>query len=166
MRIALLLAAALPLAAAAQTPEIAREAAAPQAVGAAHALRTIPEACVRLEGTFTGEAAAPYDFRAVRTSDRCQPRALLVDPTRARPSADTGWVLNDVIRVPQAGCPSRMAVVAVWRKPVDVATPALDGQGRARIYLDESMDAVARGDLPPVPLFSAALSLEGGACGG
>jgi len=164
MRNALLLAAALPLAAFAQSPEIERAASAPQAIGATHALRTIPEACVRLEGTFTGQAGEPYDFRAVRTSAQCQPRALLVDPAKARPTAEAGWVLNDVIRVPRAGCPSHQAVVTVWRKPVDVATPALDGQGRARIYLDESMDKVASGQLAPVPLYAAAVSLDGAPC--
>ena len=159
-----LLLAALPPAALAQSPEIEREAAAPQAVGAVHSLRTIPEACVRLQGTFTGSAGAPYEFRAVRTSAQCQPRALLVDPAKARPSTASGWVLNDVIRVPSADCPSRAAVVTVWRKPVEVSTPALDGQGRARIYLDESMRKVAAGDLPPVPLYSAAMTMKGDAC--
>lgn len=162
---ALVLAALLMPAAAAQVPEIEREAGAPQAVGAAHTLRTIPEACVRLEGTFTGKTDVPYDFRAVRTSANCQPRAHLVDPRKAKPSLERGWKLNDVIRVPQAGCPSREAVVTVWRKPADVAPPGLDGQGRARIYLDESMEKIASGDLAPVPLFAAALTLAGEGCG-
>lgn len=159
-----LLGATLPLAAAEPRPEIARDPATPQAVGAAHSLRTIPEACVRLEGTFTGQADAPYDFRMARTSAACQPRAHFVDPAKAKPSAERGWKLNDVIRVPQAGCPSRVAVVHVWRKPVDVSTPGLDGQGRARIYLDESMQKVASGDFAPVPLYAAAMTLEGGRC--
>ena len=60
--------------------------------------------------------------------------------------------------------PGRQAVVTVWRKPADVGTPGLDGQGRARIYLDESMEKIARGDLAPVPLFAAALSLQGAGC--
>ena len=161
---ACLLAASLP-AAANQTPEIERAPGTAQAVGAAHTLRTIPEACVRLEGTFTGQGAAPYDFRAVRTSAACQPRAHLVDPAKAKPSAGKGWKLNDVIRVPQAGCESREAVVTVWRKPADAAPPGLDGQGRARIYLDESMQKVASGDIAPVPLYAAALTLEGPPCG-
>ena len=50
------LVALLPLAAAAQSPEIKREPGASQGTGVAHTLRTIPEACVRLEGTFTGQA--------------------------------------------------------------------------------------------------------------
>ena len=159
-----LLAVSLPAPAARPAPEIDREPAAPQAVGAAHTLRTIPEACVRLEGTYTGDAATPYDFRVARSSANCQPRAHLVDPAKAKPSLDRGWKLNDVIVVPEAGCPSRQAVVTVWRKPADVDTPGLDGQGRARIYLDESMEKIASGDLAPVPLVAAALRLEGTAC--
>lgn len=160
---ACLLCAAFPLAAA-DRPEIERAAASPQAVGTAHSLRTIPEACVRLEGTFTGKAEAPYDFRMARTSAACQPRAHFVDPDKAKPSAASGWKLNDVIRVPQAGCPSRVAMVRVWRKPMDVSTPGLDRQGRARIYLDESMRQVAGGDLAAVPLYAAAMTLEGKGC--
>ena len=68
-------AAGLPATAAEPKPEIARPAAPAQAVGHAHALRTIPEACIRLEGEFTGDAAKPYRFSAVRTSPACQPRA-------------------------------------------------------------------------------------------
>lgn len=161
---ALLMALSLPATAASPQPEIERAPGSPQAVGAAHSLRTIPEACVRLEGTFTGKADAPYDFRAVRTSASCQPRAHLVDPAKAKPSLEKGWKLNDRIVVPQAGCPSRQAIVTVWRKPADVATPRLDGQGRARIYLDESMEKIASGDLAPVPLFAAAMTLEGDRC--
>ena len=51
-------------------PEIQRAVGSPQAVGVAHTLRTIPEACARLEGQFTGGAASPYKFAAVRTSAR------------------------------------------------------------------------------------------------
>lgn len=161
---ALLMALSLPATAASPKPEIERAPGAPQAVGAAHSLRTIPEACVRLEGTFTGKAGAPYDFRAVRTGANCQPRAHLVDAAKVKPSLEKGWKLNDVIVVPQAGCPSRQAMVTVWRKPANVAPPGLDGQGRSRIYLDESMDKIASGDLAPVPLFAAAMTLEGKRC--
>ena len=155
---------ALPAAAAAPRPTIERPPAPPQATGAAHTLRVIPEACVRLEGAFTGQSAKPYDFRAVRTSASCQPRAHLVDAARARPGPERGWTLNDVIRVPHAACPSRQAIVIVWHKAADAAPPALDGQGRARVYLDESMEKVASGDLAPVPLYAAAMVLEGEAC--
>ncbi|TGV51924.1 hypothetical protein EN803_40315, partial [Mesorhizobium sp. M2D.F.Ca.ET.160.01.1.1] len=101
----------------AETPELQRAVGAPQAVGAVHTLRQIAEACARLEGAFTGDAAAPYRFSAVRTSEQCQPRARFVDYIKAQPSADKGWKLNDVIRVPNAACPAQQAVVRVWRLP-------------------------------------------------
>ena len=59
-------------------PEIQRPAAAPQAVGVVHSLRQIPEACARLEGAFTGDAAQPYRYAPVRTSPQCQPRARFI----------------------------------------------------------------------------------------
>ena len=74
----LLLLALLPgiaLAAQDPKPEIARAASTPQANGQAHTLRTIPEACARIEGRFTGQAADPYKFTLARTSANCQPRA-------------------------------------------------------------------------------------------
>ena len=91
-------------------PEIDRPEASAQAVGAAHTLRSIPEACARLEGMFTGEAAEPYRFAVVRTSPNCQPRARFVDAADAKPSTADGWLLNDRISVPSAGCPSRKAI--------------------------------------------------------
>ena len=69
---AALLAASSVAEAADTAPEIQRAPATPQAVGALHTLRTIPEACARLEGRFTGDAAKPYAFAAVPTSPRCQ----------------------------------------------------------------------------------------------
>ena len=144
--------------------EIRRAAAVPQAVGAVHTLRTIPEACARLQGRFTGEPAAPYRFEAVRTSVRCQPRAKLVDAAKVGPDAGQGWILNDLIRVPSANCPGRQAVLRIWRRPADAAPPELDAQGRARIYLEQSLQQAQSGKLPPVPLYAAALTVEGAAC--
>ena len=146
------------------SPEIQRKVGAPQAIGKAHTLRTIPEACARLEGMFTGNPAAPYDFRAVRSSARCGARAKLVDAARANASVANGWLLNDVIRVPSASCPAQQAVVRVWRKDTKVAPPKLDAQGRSRIYLKEGLDAVRDGELKPVPVYAAAMVLEGIAC--
>ncbi len=58
-----------PTAAAAEsTPELQRPTGAPQAIGTPHTLRQIPEACARLEGVFTGQAAEPYRFSVVRSS--------------------------------------------------------------------------------------------------
>lgn len=145
-------------------PEIQRAAAAPQAVGVVHTLRTIPEACARLEGQFTGDAARPYKFAAVRTSERCGPRAKLVDAAQAKPSAANGWLLNDVIRVPSAACPAQQAVVRIWRKDEKVAPPKADAQGRSRIYLKDGMDAARAGNIAPIPMFAAAMTVEGKPC--
>lgn len=166
MRLSLLmlavLAPALP-AFAAEAPELQRAVGAPQAVGAVHTLRQIPEACARLEGAFTGQVAEPYRFSAVRTSEQCQPRARFVDYSKAQPSADKGWKLNDVIRVPNATCPAQQAVVRVWRLPVNNAQ-ALDGQGQSRIYLEEAKKQAAAGKIPQVTMFAAQLQMEGKAC--
>ncbi|MBK0027447.1 hypothetical protein IAE57_14865 [Stenotrophomonas sp. S48] len=166
MRLPLLLIAvlapALP-ALAAETPELQRAVGAPQAVGATHTLRQIPEACARLEGAFTGQAAEPYRFAAVRISEQCQPRARFIDYAKAQPSADKGWKLNDVIRVPNATCPAQQAVVRVWRLPVN-NTQALDGQGQSRIYLEEAKKQAAAGKIPQVTMFAAQLQMEGKAC--
>lgn len=156
---------AAPARAADPVPEITRGAIAPQAIGTAHTLRQIPEACARIEGVFTGDAAEPYRFAVVRTSANCQPRARFVDAAKARPSEASGWKFNDLIRVASAGCPTQQAVVRVWRKPVD-QTQELDGQGQSRIYLEESRQAAAAGRIAAVPMFAAAMAVEGKACGG
>ena len=160
----LLALAATPSLAAGQAPEIERPAGTPQADGAAHTLRSIPEACARLEGMFTGDAAAPYRFAAVRTGGPCQPRARLVDTPDAGPDTAAGWILNDVIRVPRAACPSQVAVVQVWRKPGATAAPLLDAQGRARIYLGEAQDAARSDKLAAVTSYAAAMELTGTPC--
>ena len=148
---------------AAETPELQRAAGTPQAVGAAHTLRQIPEACARLEGVFTGEAAQPYKFAVVRTGEQCQPRARFVDYDKAQPSEAKGWKLNDVIRVPNASCPAQQAVVRVWRMPV-TTKPELDGQGQSRIYLEDAKKQAAAGKIAQVPMFAAQMKVEGKAC--
>lgn len=145
-------------------PEIQRKPAAAQAVGVAHTLRVIPEACARLEGRFTGIPAAPYKFAAVRTSERCQARARLVDAASAKPSAASGWVLNDEIRVPNAGCPTQQAVVRIWHKDANAVPPKLDAQGRSRIYLQKGLAAARQGDLGAIPVYATAFSIQGAAC--
>ena len=157
--------AAMPALAADPRPEIDRPESTPQAVGAAHTLRSIPEACARIEGVFTGNAADPYKFAVVRTSPNCQPRARFVDAAKASPSVATGWVFNDLIRVPSADCPSRKAVVKVWRRPAANATPELDAQGSARIYLGDAKQAAQADTLSAIPVFAAEMKVEGGGCG-
>jgi len=146
------------------TPELKpRSTGTAQAVGAVHTLRQIPEACARLEGMFTGNAAQPYILSVVRSSPSCQSRASFVDFAKAAPSVASGWIFNDVIRVPSAACPAQQAVVSVWRKPVDVK-PQLDGQGQTRIYLDDAKQQAAAGKIPQIPLFAAQMTVEGKAC--
>lgn len=161
--LAALAALASPALAAELRPEITRAAAKPQAAGVLHTVRVIPEACARLEGAFTGQAAEPYRFAVVRTSANCQARARFVDAAKAKPSTQAGWVLNDLIRVPSANCPSQQAVVRVWRRPGRANPPALDAQGRARIYLQDARkaDGAATSE---VTMFAATMVLEGAAC--
>ena len=149
------------------TPEIARPTGSPQAVGAVHTLRGIPEACVRLEGRFTGDAATPYAFDAVQTSPNCQPRARYLSFVAAKPDTKGGWILNDLIRVPRADCPGQQAVVHVWRHPASTAVPPkLDPQGKSRIYLAEGVARARANALSPIPLYTASMDVEGDACGG
>jgi hypothetical protein len=145
-------------------PEIKRDAGKPQAIGAVHTLRVIPEACARIEGVFTGQAADPYKFAVVRTSPDCQARARLVDANKAGAADGKGWIFHDLVRVPSAGCASQQAVVRIWRKTADATPPELDAQGRSRIYLKEAKARLeAQG--AKLPSYAAAMQLEGRACG-
>jgi len=146
-------------------PEILRDAGKPQAVGAVHTLRAIPEACARIEGVFTGQAADPYKFAVVRTSANCQARARLVDAGKAGAADGRGWIFHDLVRVPSAACASQQAVVRIWRKPADATPPALDAQGRSRIYLKEAK-ARLKAEGADLPLYAASMALEGEGCGG
>ncbi len=160
----LVIAAALPTLAAAAKPEIVRNTGSPQTAGTVHTVRVIPEACARLEGMFTGDAAQPYRFAARRSSQTCQPRARMVDFATSHPSEATGWKFNDEIRIPNASCPTQLAVVRVWRKPVNVAPPKLDAQGRARIYLHDAKQQAQQQGAPDVPLYATDMKLEGKSC--
>ena len=157
---------ALPALAADPAPEIRRPPAPAQAPGTLHALRTIPEACARLQGTFTGNAAKPYAFEVVRTSPGCQARARLVDAAEAKPSTARGWIFNDLIRVANAACATQQVEVRIWRHPADVAAPGLDAQGRARIYLEESLARAKAGRLAQVPTYAASMQVTGMPCTG
>ena len=66
--------------------------------------------------------------------------------------------------VPNATCPLQKAVVKVWRKPGASATPELDAQGSARIYLGDSKQAAEGDKLAAIPMFAAAMTVEGGPC--
>ena len=146
-------------------PEIERAAAAPQQTGALHALRTIPEACARLQGEFSDDPKQPYRLAVVRTSAACQARARLLDAEKAKPSAAAGWILNDQIRVPSAACPTLSALVEVWRRPASSGSPALDAQGKARIYLGDSKRKAEAGKLAAIPAYAVSMRIEGKRCG-
>jgi hypothetical protein len=147
----------------AATPEIQRPAGTAQGNGVVHTVRAIPEACAWLQGRFTGQRAQPYAFAPVRSSATCQPRARLVDPSKAKASQASGWILNDVIRVPAKDCAGLVAVVEVWRKPVASAPPKLDAQGRARLYLQDAKASAGR--TAAVTQYTAKVAVEGTPCG-
>ena len=131
----------------------------PRALGGGRALT--PDFWAGRRVLLTGQADDPYAFTVVRISPECQPRARFVDAAKAQPSQAKGWKFNDLIRVPNASCPSQQAVVRVWRKPVAVQPPGLDAQGQSRIYLDEQRQAAAAGKLAAVPMYAATMALEG-----
>lgn len=144
-----------------EKPEIQRPIGSAQAVGALHSLRTIPEACTRVQGKFTGDAANPYDIAMVRSSERCQARALMVELAETRDGRTADWRLNDVVRVPNAACPNQQAVLRVWRHPGSVAPPKLDAQGRSRVYLQDRMKA---GQSKNLPKYALEFRVEGKGC--
>ncbi len=143
-------------------PEIKRPLGKPQAVGALHTLRVIPEACMRIQGQFTGNPAKPYDFAAVPTGTRCQARAKLVDAASVKPQGKAGWVYADEVRVPNAACPSQQAVVRLWRSTAKAAPPKLDAQGRSRLYVKDSM--AGKPDTANVPTYAIEMGVAGKAC--
>ncbi|WP_084220831.1 hypothetical protein [Pseudoxanthomonas sp. J31] len=159
-----LLATALAVVVPLRAQEPAARVGAPQAPGAVHTVRQIPEACVRLEGSYAqAGAAAPYALQVVPLGGACQPRARYVGAEQAQPSAAAGWTLNDVVKIPEAACPGREAVVQVWRKS-GADAPARDGQGQARIYLEQGRGQAAAG-ASRLPQYSAVLQAPQGACG-
>lgn len=166
LRTVLLLALAVPPAhglAVSPKAEIERAAAAAQADGSLHTVRQIPEACTRIEGSFTGNPSSPYDMKLVRTNPQCQPRAVFLDAGKVTPSEAAGWKLNEVVRIPSASCSTRQAVIQIWRKPMGQAV-ALDGQGQNRVYLEDAKARAAAGKLAALPAYSARLNVEGASC--
>lgn len=126
-------------------PEISRPpgSSSPQPVGQVHTLRNIPEACVRIEGLFTGDAAAPYKLEII-PRDPCVQRAAWIDAGRlhAPPSVAGHWLLNDRISVPRADGAACTATIEIWRRPGQAVPPKLDAQGRSRLYLDKPQQRV------------------------
>ncbi len=146
------------------TPEIRREPLPAQADGVTLTLRVIPEACVRLEGRFTGDKARPFALAAEPSRTRCLPHAQLVEAASARPSAQRGWILNDELRVPSARCQAQQAVVRIWRERGPDATPKLDAQGRVRIYLREDLAPANAVQHQAIPRYAVQLAVRGPEC--
>lgn len=146
-------------------PEVRRDGPLPaQATGATHTLRIIPETCHYLRGKFTGMAAAPYQLEAVARGGGCQARAQLREASVA-PSGG-GWVLNDVLRVPNAGCVGLQATVRIWRRAGGNAPPASDAQGRSRIYLQDEKQRARSGALAKLGEYVYVRTIEGRPCSG
>lgn len=145
-------------------PEIRRQPLPAQADGMAFTLRVIPEACVRLEGRFTGDKARPFALTAEPSRTRCLPRAQLVEAARARPGVQRGWVLNDELRVPSARCQAQQAVVRVWRERGPDAAPRRDAQGRVRVYLREDLAPANAVQHQAIPRYAVQLAVQGQEC--
>lgn len=157
MRCCLLLLSFLPAAVLAGVP--AELAGTPQADGVSHTLRQIPEACVRVEGRFTGQAGTPYAVAVVPLGGTCQPRARFAGAAATGPEG-AGWRVQQRITVPSARCPALAATVVVWERDGDPA-PARDGQGRARIYLEEARRQAGAGQLARLPAHAVQWQVAG-----
>lgn len=153
----------LPVWAAVPKAEMERPQAAPQRDGMVHTVRQIPEACTRIEGRFTGDAATPYDMQLRRSSPQCQARAVFLDFAKVTPRVASGWKLNEVVRIPSASCSSQLAVVEVWRKPAGQQV-SLDGQGKNRVYLEDAKAQAAAGRLAALPAYAVHVTLQGTSC--
>jgi hypothetical protein len=86
-----------------------------------------------------------------------------MDYDKVQPSAAKGWKLNDIIKVPSASCAGQQAVVQVWRKPAGQELQ-LDGQERARLYLQDAKAQAQAGKLAALPAYAAKLDVEGKPC--
>jgi hypothetical protein len=142
------------------TAPAARPAASPQADGVAHTLRQIPEACIRLQGMFTGRADQPYALQAVPTQERCPRRAVFAGISDA-PQADEGWQLDEQIMVPSAACPALRMTLSLWRHPGQVRTAERDGQGQVRVYVEQARQAATGGGQATLPQWRASWQVQG-----
>ncbi|MEP6634556.1 MAG: hypothetical protein ABJA62_10145, partial [Luteimonas sp.] len=98
---------------------------------------------------------------------RCAPRAKFVESKSLKkpPTVASGWILNDLLRVPSAACSDQQATISVWRRQVDPAAIKLDPQGRMRLYMkDDGMSTPAGGKAAPIGLYTATLEVVG-TCG-
>lgn len=136
-------------------PQRTRTASTPQADGTVHTLRQIPEACVRLQGQFGG--AAGYALEVVPLGPGCPQRARFVAPGTLTPDPAAGWQYDEQIVVPAARDRRCTATLAVWKLPAGMA--GRDGQGQARVYLDQARQQAAAGRLPAPARWTAVLTI-------
>lgn len=151
---------ALSAAAAAPQARPQRSPASPQADGVAHTLRQIPEACVRLQGAFTGRAEQPYALQAVPTHERCPRRAVFAGIGDA-PAASEGWQLDEQIVVPSSACPGMAMQLSMWHRQGQVQAAGRDGQGQVRVYLDQLQQGQTARAPSALPQWRASWQVQG-----
>ena len=130
-----------------------------QADGQLHTLRTIPEACVRLQGQFGGPDG--YALAAVPSAPGCQPRAQFRGVDSIDPDPAAGWLLDEIVRVPSARCPQQMLRLELWTLPVAPVQAPRDGQGQVRIYLEQAQQGRAAGAALQRAQWTARWGLDG-----
>ena len=132
----------------------------PQPDGVLHTLRQIPEACVRLQGQFTGQAQQPYALQVVPTTTSCPRRAVFAGASAQAP-AEPGWQPVEQLRVPSAGCPGMVLVLQLWQLPGQVRRLPADGQGRERVYLEQVRATPAADSRALLPQWRASWQVQG-----
>lgn len=157
-----LLMAVQPVAAAAAGTQAAnpRPAVQPQPDGGLHTLRQIPEACVRLQGQFTGLAQQPYALQVVPTSASCPRRAVFAGVSTQAPAVP-GWQPVEQLRVPSARCPGMVLVLQLWQLPGQVRRLPADAQGRERVYLEQVRATPAADSRALLPQWRASWQVQG-----
>ena len=137
-----------------------RPAVQPQPDGVLHTLRQIPEACVRLQGQFTGQAQQPYALQVVETSLTCPRRAVFTGVSAQAPG-EPGWQPVEQLRVPSARCPGMVRVLDLWQLPGQVRRLPVDGQGRERVYLEQARATPAADSRALLPQWRASWQVQG-----
>ncbi len=103
--------------------------------------------------------------RAWGTLGFCRRLVSDTDIDTVKPQGKAGWIYADLVRVPSAACPSQQAVVRLWRHDAKAAPPQLDAQGRSRLYLKESVDAVRQNGAGDIPAYAVEMGVAGKPCG-
>lgn len=137
-----------------------RPAVLPQPDGVLHTLCQIPEACVRLQGQFTGQAQQPYALQVVPTTASCPRRAVFAGVSAQAPAAP-GWQPVEQLRVPSARCPGMVLVLQLWQLPGQARRLPADAQGRERVYLEQVRATPAADSRALLPQWRASWQVQG-----